>query len=316
MTTPLIPDPGSLGLESPVLGPWFSTDLTLPAPDDNLAVSVAVPAGTDWLPPATGLLSFQVAAAAPPPLLAGLRGPAGTPPFTTGRLIAVFRLLPEVGERLAALLSDIPPADGTAVTPRLVTRAAVRTFALELPEDPPTLVTLDGRVNPSIPPLSSDSERAAVVGLGHTGGTLENSGEPMTDLKRPGQFLGANEKLLVFPAATTVRLYTFDGRGRAIDPGAVAAWWTRLTTTFDNLFAAGATRTATVDPQLTVQLVGTRRRPRHDGGSHPADHRQRHRQFCGQSPGSGSSRRGLHPDRRDRRRRTAPPDRRTSRWNL
>ena len=79
----------------------------------------------------------------------------------------------------------------------------------------------------------------------------------MTDLKRPGQFLISGEKLLKFPDPATVRLFAFDERGRPIDPGAVAAWWARLTTTFTNLFAAGVTqRTATVANQLTVQLVG------------------------------------------------------------
>jgi hypothetical protein len=79
----------------------------------------------------------------------------------------------------------------------------------------------------------------------------------MTDLKRPGVFLGESDKLLMFPAAVTARLFAFDARGRCVDPGAVAAWWTRLTTSFTNLRAPGvAPRIATAAPQLTVQLVG------------------------------------------------------------
>ena len=263
----LVPDPGTLGLESPTLGPWFSTDVNLPVPGNDLSVSVAIPGGTDWLPPAAGLLSFAVASATPPPILAGLRGPAGTPPFTTGRLVAVFRLLPEVEARLAALLADVPPADGTPVTPGLVTRATVRTFALELPETPPTLTLLKDRIDPPIPSLASPSEEAAHVGLTQTGGNLDNGTDPMTDLKRPGSFLGIDdEKLLKFPNAATVKLFAFDERGRPIDPGAVAAWWTRLTVTFNNLFAAGVTqRTAKFDNQLTVQLVGP-----DDAPAHPA----------------------------------------------
>ncbi|GAA4596659.1 hypothetical protein GCM10023194_69430 [Planotetraspora phitsanulokensis] len=255
--TALVPDPSTLGLESPTLGPWFSTDVTLEVPGDDLGVAVTIPAGTDWLPPATGLLSFAMASTPLPPILAGLRGPSGSPPFTAGRLVAVFRLLPEVEQRLAALLADVPAADGTTAAPGLVTRAAVRTFALELPEDPPTLAVLKTRVHPPIPVLSSPSEEAEHVGLSQSGGDLDNGVEPMTDLKRPGQFFGPPEKLLTFPASTAATLYAFDARGRVIDPGAVAAWWARLTRTFTNLFAAGVTqRTATVDPRLTVQLVG------------------------------------------------------------
>jgi hypothetical protein len=252
----LAPDPSTLGLESPALGPWFSTDVSLPVPGNDLSVSVAIPGGTDWLPPATGLLSLAVASAPLPPILAALRGPSGTPPFTTGRLVAVFRLLPEVEQRLATLLANVPPADGTTAVPGLATRASVRTFALELPETPPTLALLETRIDPPIP-VTSPGEEAAHVGLTQTSGDLGNGPEPMTDLKRPGQFAGSAEKLIGFPNAATVKLFAFDERGRPIDPGAVAAWWTRLTTTFTNLFAAGvAHRIASVASQLTVQLVG------------------------------------------------------------
>ena len=261
MTT-LVPAPASLGLESPTIGPWFSTDVLLPVPGDDLSVSVTIPVGTDWLPPAAGLLSFAVASPPLPAILADLRGPAGTPPFTAGRLVAVLRLLPEVELRLGALLADVPPADGSAPVAGLVTRQTVRTFALELPEDPPTLATLKEMCDPRIQDLSSPSEEAALVGLSESAGILANGTEPMTDLKRPGQFVGSNEFLLrfatpTFATSTNARLFAFDRRGRTIDPGAVAAWWARLATSFTNLFASGvSTRTATVDGQLTVQLVG------------------------------------------------------------
>jgi hypothetical protein len=257
--TVLVPDPGSLGLESPTLGPWFSTDVKLQAPESgDLSVAVTIPAGTDWLPPAAGLLSLAVASATLPPILAGLRGPSGTPPFQAGRLVAVFRLLPEVEQRLGALLSDVPPADGSTKTPGLATRAAVRTFALELPEDPPTLAVLKTRIDPGFPPsLTDPDEQAANLGLTQSAGHLDNGTDPMTDLKRPGKFIVAGEKLLTFPSSADVKLFAFDERGRPVDPGAVAAWWARLTTTFTNLFAAGVSqRTATVDDQLTIQLAG------------------------------------------------------------
>ena len=74
---------------------------------------------------------------------------------------------------------------------------------------------------------------------------------------RPVRRLQREARCSFLAAATNVRLFAFDRRGRAIDPGAVAAWWARLATSFTNLFASGvAARTATVDAQLTVQLVG------------------------------------------------------------
>ena len=251
--TALVPEPSSLGLESPTLGPWFSTDVTLAVPGDDLGVSVDVPAGTDWLPPAAGLLSFLVATDPLPPELAALRSPTGVPPFATGRLVAVFRLLPEVESRLGALLADVPSVDGTTGA-GVPTRARLRTLALELPETPPTLATLLTMVDP---PVQADvTDQAGHLGLTDDGG-LGNARVPISDLKRPGTFLGESEKLLTFAAGTTVTLFAHDHRGRPLDPGAAAAWWARLTRSFTNLWAAGVDeRTATVDDQLGVALVG------------------------------------------------------------
>ncbi|WP_114907901.1 hypothetical protein [Ornithinimicrobium murale] len=252
--TALVPAPEDLGLESPALGPWFSTDETLPVPSpDDLGVTVPLPAGTDWLPPATGLLSFAVAGQ---PRLAGLRGPAGTPPFRSGRFVATFRLLPEVEARLGALLADVPAADGGAGG---VTRATVRTLALELPEDPGSLTDLVTRVRPPIPDVTSMDEATQQAYLGLTG-------TPIADLKRPGTLTADDDVLLAFAGPTTVRLFAFDNRGRAIDPGAVASWWARLATSFSNLWAPGAAqRTATVDAQRTVVLCGPDEAPAGEG---------------------------------------------------
>lgn len=282
--TALAPDPSTLGLESPALGPWFSTDLTLPVPDPDLAVAVTIPGGTDWLPPATGLLSFVAASDPPTPLLAALRGPDGTPPFAVGRLVAVFRLLPEVEQRLTALLASIPPADGTTAAPGTVARAGVRTFALELPEDPASLTALRARVDPPVGGALTDAEAAEQLGLSAGGSALGNASEPMTDLKQPGVFLGEGDRLLRFTGDTAVRLMAFDARGRCVDPGAVAAWWTQLTSsTFTNLRALGVDpRIASTDPQLTVQLVGP------DEG--PADAAVLSRLTTGNTTGSGSIR--------------------------
>ncbi|WP_131105697.1 hypothetical protein [Ornithinimicrobium sufpigmenti] len=250
--TALVPAPGQLGLEAPLLGPWFSTDLTLPVPSsDDLGVTLTIPDGTSWLPPATGLLSFAVAGTTP---LAGMRGPAGTPPFQDGRYVATFRLLPEVEARLGALLADVPAADGSSTG---VTRAVVRTFALELPGDPGSLSSLEDRLVPPLPGSMSDEEKRRYLGL---------EGTPIADLKRPGTFLGGTDAVLDFDTEATVRLFAFDARGRAIDPGAVAAWWARLATSFTNLWASGADeRTATVDAQRTVILCGPDESPAAEG---------------------------------------------------
>lgn len=262
----LTPEPGSLGLESPTIGPWFATDVNLPVPDDKLAVSLSLAANDDWLPPASGLLTFAVATDPQPSVLAGLRAPDGTPAFTTGRLVALFRLLPEVEQRLGALLT-LPTVDGTTAPTGTPTRATVRWFALELPEDPPTLASLLPRLDPPMDSsITSDDDKAANLGLTQTGGNLGNATAPMTDLKRPGTLVTGSEKLVAFPAAATVKLYAFDVRGRPLDPGAVAAWWTSLATSFSNLWASGVThRTATTAAQLSVHLAGPNERPAHPG---------------------------------------------------
>lgn len=261
----LAPAPDTLGLESPAIGPWFSTDVTLGVPGDDLGVSLDLSPGENWLPPAGGLLSLAVATDPRPAVLAGLRGPDGNPAFTTGRLVALFRLLPEVEQRLGTLLT-LPTVDGSTPPAGTPTRATVRWFALELPENPPLLSTLLNRIDPPVPGFSSDSEKAAHLGLTQTGGNLGNATTAMTDLKRPGSILGFEDKLLTFPAAATVKLFAFDVRGRPLDPGAVAAWWASLTTTFDNLWVAGVTqRTATVTPQLSLHLAAPNEGPAHPG---------------------------------------------------
>ncbi|WP_300080732.1 hypothetical protein [Propioniciclava sp.] len=261
----LAPAPDTLGLESPAIGPWFRTDVTLPVPGDDLGVTLNLTTGEDWLPPAGGLLSLAVATDPRPAVLAGLRGPDGSPAFTTGRLVALFRLLPEVEQRLGALLT-LPTVDGTTPPAGTATRATVRWFALELPENPPPLATLLDRIDPPVQGFSSDSEKAGHLGLTQTGGNLGNDVHPMADLKRAGSILGFEDKLLTFPAAATVKLFAFDVRGRPLDPGAVAAWWTSLTTTFNNLWAPGVTqRTATTTAQLGFHLTSPNEAPAHPG---------------------------------------------------
>ncbi len=252
--TVLNPDPSSLGLESPCLGPWFSTDVTLPTPDADLGVSFSIPSGTNWLPAATGVLSLAVVSGSPA-LLQGLRGPGAAAPFTADRIVALFRLLPETEARLGALTSTLPAVAGTATG-----RARVRTFALQLPASV-DLARIADMVDPGVDSSLSAAEKAAHLGL-KLDGSLGNAKTPMTDLKRPGEFLGSSEALLKFSTDTTVTLYAFDHRGRPLDAGAVAAWWNRLRTDFTNLMAPGVSaRIASTSARLSVHLCAPNEGP-------------------------------------------------------
>jgi hypothetical protein len=269
--TALSPAPADLGLESPALGPWFSHTPSLDAPStDDLAVSVTFNTGDAWLPATAGLLSLAVTTTPRPAVLATLRNPLGAPAFAPDRLVALFRLLPEAEERLHALTAVVGSADGQAAD--VPTRARVRWLALELPENNPTLATLEPRLSPPIEAgISGDEARARHVGLGIDGGRLTNLERPMTDLKRPGVVVaGETEKLLDFEGTVTARLFAFDAGGRPVDPGAVAAWWRHLAdTAFTNLWAPGLPasdqRTAATADGLTLHLVGPGEGPADDG---------------------------------------------------
>lgn len=126
----LIPAPTTLGLFSPAIGPWFdvnTVNLGVPAAD----LSVALPNLTAVaLPPAAGTLALYIATNTRPPALAGLRKADGTPAFTTGNMVALFRLLPEVESRLHALTANIPGPSGSPAG-AVPTRPRVRHFAYE-----------------------------------------------------------------------------------------------------------------------------------------------------------------------------------------
>src|SRR5262245_31691262 len=122
------PAPAALGLASPVLGPWFGdVNVTLIAPDKRLSVPLNFTADTTWLPPTIGTLSLRVASNPRPPQLAGLTDALGAQAFTTGGLVALFQLLPEVEDRLEVLTGMLPRPDGVAnaapVPPRVCTSA-------------------------------------------------------------------------------------------------------------------------------------------------------------------------------------------------
>ncbi|MCB9529770.1 MAG: hypothetical protein H6701_15505, partial [Myxococcales bacterium] len=256
--TNLSPSPGALGLHSPALGPWFTdANITLDLPDTRLAVTLTSD-GT-WQPPAAGVLSLFVATATRPAPLARLRDPEGNPAFETGRLVGVFELLPQVTTRLGGLMRKLPSLAG-AQPPTGPTRPIPHTFALEF--TPPTLdaafalARVDGLL--TFPTgISDESARLAYLGLTKTGATLANSPAPMRDLFRPGQ------SMLEFPNGT--RLWSFDPRGHALDPGAVACWlaWLAGENGFAGLYGSGD-RTAAIKPgseRLTIELVNPHEGP-------------------------------------------------------
>lgn len=242
MAITLNPKISDLGIMAPVIGPWFSNaTLSLPAlpADSKLGMDVAM-TGVDWFAPATGTLSLYISnATAPPPGLDALQDATGAFPFADGRLVAHFRLLPEVEARLHALVGLIPAATvqpiGTtlptsAATP---TRAQVRSFAIVLPEGTAlTTATIEGLFGgQSNIPGDTDIERMAAVGLvPKPDNSLVNATLPMTWLRRPGQKTADRDRLLQ-GLNGTIQLWAFDQRGRAIDPGAVACWWSWLLAT-------------------------------------------------------------------------------------
>lgn len=218
----LNPAPAQLGLASPVVGAWFdNADLSLAAPGERLSVPLRFDVETAWWPPAGGTLTLAVSTSARPPVLRGLTDAKGEPAFENDKLVALFKLLPEVEERLDVLSAMLPSPDGVAAGGGAPTRARVRAIAIEYSDR-----SVDHLVH-FINPTNDDD--ASAFGLIERGGVLDNGALPMSDLKRPGQVPTlARQVLANFPIGLTVALWAFDADGQAIDPGAVAAWWAAM----------------------------------------------------------------------------------------
>lgn len=263
MAITLNPTVKSLGIMAPVLGPWFSQPVTLGAldPSKKLALSVTFSAATDWYAPAAGLLGvFVTDGTNPPQALDALQDSDGAWPFPDGRLVAFFRLLPEVEERLNELMGLVPAATANPVANAPValsapTRPQVRSFALVLPGTtaltPAGVFPLFGGAGSL--PGSSDKEHATAIGLSlDSGGQLVNAAVPMTYLRRPGGSVAKRDKLLQ-GLSGSVDLWAFDRRGRAIDPGAVASWWSwLLNTAVGDDPATGATDFQLLAPDIAA----------------------------------------------------------------
>lgn len=272
MPAVLAPLPADIGFGNPSIGPWFENHMggslfTLGAADADLAISLGAFHDIQWLPPAAGTLGLFVSTNPRPAGLAPLRKADGTPAFADNRLIALFRLLPEVEDRLHRLTKALPTPDGASNPLGLPTRPRVRWFALELPAPDPTLLDAEPCIQPAMPTtLTVPAARANYLGFALSPGDadttpLRNGESPMADLKRPGEFLGVDEYLWRFSTDTAgVRLWVFDNGGRPIDPGAVADWWRFLAEveTLDSLYASADPArklTMPIDPVKTVHLV-------------------------------------------------------------
>lgn len=278
MAAPLNPLPADIGFGNPSIGPWFDSSttagpFTLGVPDPDLAITLGTFSGIRWLPPAAGTLALLVSTRPRPPGLAALRKADGSPAFADGKLIVLFRLLPEVEDRLHRLTSLLPTVDGAPNPLGLPTRPRVRWFALELPATDPSMNDVRLSVQPSIPAdLTVPAAQAYYLGLALDRDAtltdpLRNGLSPMADLKRPGDFGGGSEFLWEFFSDTGgTRLWAFDSGGRPIDPGAVAEWWRFLADDqlVDTLWASGdpgRQLTMPVDPVNTVHLVNAHEGP-------------------------------------------------------
>jgi hypothetical protein len=260
----LVPAPDSLGLASPALGPWFETDLSLGAPDGDLGVRFTPGASMAWHPPVGGILSLYFATPDRPKRLAPLRQANGSPAFSDNVLVALFELLPEVLVRLETLAAGIPSPDGSAAT--VATRPMPRWFAIEASGT----TTTNTATNifdrwPDTLAGSDDAKKLEEIGLGGASGALLNGATAAQILLLPGKFSGNMAKLFKLTATSHV-LWAFDARGRAIDPGAVASWWSFLATSlFTNLWASGLDsgdkRTSSVAAARSVHLVGAHEGP-------------------------------------------------------
>ena len=268
----LNPTVPALGISAPVLGPWFSQNVSIPAPAagaTSLGLDLVLPSATNWLAPATGTLSLFVASASPlPPLIDTLQDASGSLPFPDGRLVAYFRLFPEVEARLHALIGLLPAVTASPIGSTLPTAAGtptrpqIRSIAIVLsattPNTPAGIYPFFGGA--TAVQGSDDNKKMASLGLLLRGdGTVSNAEMPMTWLRRP---VPATMKKLLQGMSGTVTLWAFDRRGRAVDAGAVACWWSWLLATAVGVDAGGAL-------QLAPPGIGCRRLPagqRHAGG--------------------------------------------------
>ncbi|MDN3524669.1 hypothetical protein QWY79_05240 [Halomonas sabkhae] len=229
----LVPAPDTLGLSSPALGPWFrhsDTNVTLPTlplPDADLSLPLSLGTDMQWRTPAVATRSYLFASDPRPPALRGLRKEDGSHAFTDGNLVVLLTLLPEAELRLWSLSQIIPSPDGSPAPPaNQPARPRVRWLAMEVPAaSAASMADIENLRGADLPAdLSSDADKAAFLGLDSSAG-LANAKEPVHELRQP-ETPSAVALQNRSGTALNVNLWCFDYRGRPLDPGAVANWWT------------------------------------------------------------------------------------------
>ena len=278
----LNPAPVTLGLTSPVLGPWFeipnlvpsleNTDLdNLNPPEGNLSCVRSLQINAIWNAPAAGTLSYFIATDARPFGLADLRKADGEKAFDPdpGALVLLFTLLPEVSSRLASLSQAVPRPDSTTTaTAGEITRPEINRLAMEIPISSISNMSDLASILPDTDPsdlksmmgdITDDEDKAAFLGLTFDSGdnSFGNAEEPATILRRPEK----NSARLIQNSLGLIaaKLWAFDIHGYPYDPGTVASIWEHLAREeWENLWASSETarqRTTSVTPTKTVHLV-------------------------------------------------------------
>ncbi len=270
---PLTPAPNTLYLASPALGPWFRTNdsavspPTLPLPAADLSVSITLAMEMEWCTPAIATRSYFIAEANRPSVLRNLRKENGDLAFTTGNLVVLLTIMPEAELRLWTLSQQIPFPDGSSLpVANTPTRPRVRYFALEIPAgSADTITEIENLRENDLPSdIVSEGDKAAYLGL-TSSGSIGNAGAPIAELCKPAADSAvALKNRSGVPLA--VNLWCFDYRGRALDPGAVANWWSYIASPgiWDNLWAhseTGEQRTAKVDSGKIVQICSAHEGP-------------------------------------------------------
>ncbi|MGB6231736.1 MAG: hypothetical protein WBF53_16590 [Litorimonas sp.] len=277
----LNPAPATLGLASPILGPWFSSSQANAAPlelgltDGRLCVPLTLPDGTRWLAPAGCTRTVIVASAQRPPLLAGLRDVSGGAAFTDGSLVVLVTLLPEVEARLWSLSAVVPspelatlPLAEAATQPDAPKRPRIRSFALELTSTPRSIDELGRWLDEDFSTgFSEPGSKEAYLGLLSLSANAANGGaSPVMQLRRPVR-TGPKTVMQATGAPINGRFWSFDAQGRPIDPGAVACWWSwmcRKASGFPKLWvdpSATDPDVCTVAEARTVHFVNAHRGP-------------------------------------------------------
>ncbi len=224
----LEPAPDTLGLASPSVGPWFDhNNATLPIlglPDSDLAITVSMDIGMQWLAPAGGTRSYAVATQERPPILRKLRNANGDKAFADDSLVVLHTLLPEVELRLWTLTQVVPQPDNSPLTAaNTPSRLRIRSFALEIPNPPTDLNKLREVDLAPESEFNTDEKRAEFLGL-ILNGNFDNATATF-EISRPNdnsEVLFENRTDALIDDA---RLWCFDHRGRAVDAGSVASMW-------------------------------------------------------------------------------------------